>query len=70
MLESSIDDLDALIVELSAVRERLAQTGDRPDPEVLWQAETSLRHLGERATRRAVVIRRAIEVLRERREAS
>ena len=69
MLQSSIDDLDALIVELSEVRERLARTGEQPDPEVLWQAETSLRHLGERATRRAVVLRRAIEVLRERRQA-
>lgn len=67
MLQSSIDDIDALIVELSAVRERLARTGEEPDPEVLWHAETTLRHLSERADRRAVVLRRAIEVLRERR---
>lgn len=69
MLESSIDELDALIVELADVRDRLQRTGGDPDPEVLWHAETSLRHLGERATRRAVVLRRVIEVLRERRSA-
>lgn len=69
MLQSSIDDLDALIVELSDVRDRLERTGGEPDPEVLWQAETTLRHLGERATRRAVVLRRVIAVLRERRSA-
>jgi hypothetical protein len=70
MLESSIDEIDALIVELGDVRERLARSSPDPDPEALWQAETSLRHLGERASRRADVLRRAIDLLRERRAAS
>lgn len=49
------------------MRSRLVNTFDRPDPEVLWQVETTLRHVGERADRRAIVLRRTIEVLRERR---
>ena len=65
MLESSIDDLDALVAELTAVRARLeAADGGRPDGVTLWEAETALRHLGDRATRRADVLKAAIEVLR------
>jgi len=70
MLQSSIDDLDALIVELSEVRDRLSAAGEQPDPEALWHAETSLRHVSDRATRRAIVLRRAIAILREQRAAS
>lgn len=63
MLESSIDELDALAAELSAVRERLVRAG--PDGVVLWEAETTLRHVGERATRRADVLKAAIRALGE-----
>jgi sugar phosphate isomerase/epimerase len=63
VLQSSIAELDALVADLSAVRERLERVG--PDGLVLWEAETTLRHVGERATRRADVLRAAIHALRD-----
>lgn len=63
MLQSSIDELDALAAELAAVKQRLLEAG--PDGVVLWEAETTLRHVGERATSRADVLKAAIRALAE-----
>lgn len=69
-LRASIDDLDGLIAELTEVRQRLSHADLRGVPEdALWEAETTLRHVASRAARRADLVRRTIEVLRERRTA-
>ena len=61
MLQSSIDELDALAAELSAVKARLETRGD--DGVALWEAETTLRHLGDRARQRADVLKAVIRQL-------
>lgn len=66
-LGASIDDLDGLIAELTEVRQRLSLAELRGVPEdALWEAETSLRHAAERASRRADLVRRAIELVNRR----
>jgi hypothetical protein len=68
-LRASIDDLDALIAELTELRQSLSVADLRGNPEdALWDAEARLRHVAERANARAVIVRRAIDVLdRQRR---
>ena len=68
-LRASIDDLDALIVELTELRQALSVADLRGNPEdALWDAEARLRHVAERAQARAAIVRRAIDVLdRQRR---
>jgi hypothetical protein len=70
VLRDSIDDVDALIAELTALRQRLSQAdlalaGDAGDPraeDALWDAEHRLRGVAERASWRARLVRRAIEL--------
>jgi len=71
VLRDSIDDVDALILELTALRQRLSQAdlalaGD-PDAaaaeDALWDAEHRLRGVSERAAWRARMVRRAIELM-------
>ena len=75
MLRDSIDDVDALIGELTDLRQRLsqadlalaagAQTGDSRAEDALWDAENRLRGVAERAVWRAGMVRRAIELFGE-----
>ena len=63
-LRASIDDLDALIEELGELRQHVRHADLLGNDEAaLWDAEAGLRHLAERANRRAEALRRAIEVL-------
>jgi hypothetical protein len=70
VLRDSIDDVDALIMELTALRQRLSQAdlalagdgGDARAEDALWDAENRLRGVAERATWRARMVRRAIEL--------
>lgn len=68
-LRDTIDEVDALLSELSELRQTLcrAELAGAPDG-ALWDAEADLRHVAERADARARVLRRAIE-LRIRAEA-
>ena len=75
MLRDSIDDVDALIGELTDLRQRLSQadlaltagerTGDTRAEDALWDAENRLRGVAERAAWRARMVRRAIELFGE-----
>lgn len=67
-LRPSIDDLDLLIAELTELRQALSVADLRGNPDdALWDAEAGLRHVADRATARAAIVRRAIEVLNEQR---
>jgi hypothetical protein len=75
VLRDSIDDVDALIGELTDLRQRLSQadlalasgapTGDSRAEDALWDAENRLRGVAERAAWRAGMVRRAIELFGE-----
>ena len=75
MLRDSIDDVDALIDELTGLRQRLSQAdlaltagaepGDARAEDALWDAENRLRGVAERAAWRARMVRRAIELIGE-----
>ena len=75
MLRDSIDDVDALIQELTGLRQRLSQadlalasgaeTGGSRAEDALWDAENRLRGVAERAAWRARTVRRAIELFGE-----
>lgn len=63
-LHESIDDLDALVAELTRLRQALSHAELRGDTDdALWEVEAGLRHLARRAERRAEVVRRAIDLL-------
>lgn len=62
-LRDSIDDLDVLIAELTALRQELSHAdllGN--DEDALWSVEAGLRHVAARAEARADVVHRAIEI--------
>ena len=75
MLRDSIDDVDALIDELTGLRQRLSQAdralsagaraGDARAEDALWDAENRLRGVAERAAWRARIVRRAIQLFGE-----
>ena len=75
MLRDSIDDVDALIGELTDLRQRLSQAdrarsagtpaGDARAEDALWDAENRLRGVAERAAWRARIVRRAIQLFGE-----
>jgi hypothetical protein len=68
-LRASIDDLDVLIVELTELRQALSVADLHGNPDdALWDAEARLRHVAERATTRANIVRRAIDVLARERD--
>lgn len=60
-IQAAIDELDALIVELQAIRAQLARPGLDADEEGLWELEVALRHVGQRTQLRADLLRRQIE---------
>jgi hypothetical protein len=75
VLRDSIDDVDALIGELTGLRQRLSQAdlalaardqaGAIRAEDALWDAENRLRGVAERAAGRARTVRRAIELFAE-----
>ncbi len=69
-LRDSIDEIDVLIAELSDLRQALCRAELAGSPEdALWDAEAALRHVARRSDARAKLVRRAIELNRERRSA-
>lgn len=60
-LRDAIDELDALVVELSRVRDELDEAGV-DDASALWIAESELRRAARRAEHRADLLRRTIEL--------
>jgi len=63
MLRDAIDDLDALIVELTELRQDLSHAdlhGNHED--ALWAVEAGLAHAAIRAQVRSRLVRRAIEL--------
>jgi hypothetical protein len=69
-LRDSIDELDALIVEITELRQQMCRAELADDPEsALWEAEVGLRHLARRAEARAQVVGRAIELVDHQRSA-
>jgi len=64
-LRDSIDDLDALIRQLTELRQDLSLAALRGnDIDALWDVEAGLRHLAQRATTRADMVALAIELQR------
>lgn len=64
-LRDSIDDLDVLIADLVELRQRLSHADLRGMPDDgLWEAEAGLRYAAERASTRAMILRRGIELRR------
>jgi len=62
-LRDTIDELDALVGELSRLRQQLCLAELRgSDTAVVWEAEAELQRLARRADRRARLLRRAIEL--------
>lgn len=69
-LRDTIDEVDVLLAELADLRQTLCRAELAGTPEdVLWDAEVGLRHVARRAEARAKLVRRAIELQRERRSA-
>ncbi len=65
MLRESIDDLDALIAELTQLRQEMSHAdlvGNYDD--ALWAVEAGLDHAAQRAQVRARVVRCAIDIAR------
>ena len=60
-LQAALDELDALVTELSALRDQLARPGFDADEEGLWELEVAMRHVGTRTLVRADLLRRQIE---------
>ena len=69
-LRESIDELDVLIAEMTDLRQQLCRAELHGDPQsaetALWDAELGLHHVARRAESRARLVRRAIELFRER----
>lgn len=69
-LRDSIDDLDVLIAELTELRQELSHADLRGgDEDALWSVEAGLRQVAARASARATVVRRAIDLLNQHRVA-
>ena len=60
-------ELDGLILELSELRVRLDTPADGLDEDALWELEVAFRHLSARATARAELLRRQIELVNQQR---
>ena len=67
---ASVDELDALVVELTELRTQLARPGVDADEDALWELEVALRHLSLRAAFRADLLRRQIERINEQRRSA
>lgn len=65
----ALADLDGLLTELGALRSRLAADAGLGD-DALWELEVALRHLGSRATGRADLLRRQIELVNHHRRSA
>ena len=69
-LTAAIDELDGLVIELGELGERLRGPGMATDEDGLWELEVALRHLSARATARADLLRRQIELVNEHRRSA
>lgn len=69
-LREPIDELDVLIAEMTDLRQQLCRAELQGDPQsaenALWDAEVGLRHVARRAESRARIVRRAIDLFRQR----
>jgi hypothetical protein len=66
----ALAELDGLLVELGDLRARLQAPGARVDEDALWELEVAFRHLGARATARADLLQREIQLLNEQRRSA
>jgi hypothetical protein len=67
---AAVDELDAMVAELTQLRWELARPGVEDDEDALWELEVALQHLSQRAAFRANLLRRQIELINaERRSA-
>jgi hypothetical protein len=66
----ALAELDGLLVELGELRARLQAPAARIDEDALWELEVAFRHLGARATARADLLQREIELLNEQRRSA
>jgi hypothetical protein len=64
---AALVELDGLILELSELRVRLDTPADGLDEDALWELEVAFRHLSARATARAELLRRQIELVNQQR---
>ena len=70
---AALADLDGLLVELGGLRARIEGPGlglGEVDEDALWELEVAFRHLGTRATARADLLRRQIELVNEQRRSA
>jgi hypothetical protein len=67
---AAIAELDGLLVELGELRARLQGPGVGVDEDALWELEVAFRHLGARATARADLLQRQIQLVNDQRRAS
>jgi hypothetical protein len=66
----ALAELDGLLVELGELRARLQGPAAHLDEDALWELEVAFRHLGARATARADLLQREIELVNEQRRSA
>jgi hypothetical protein len=67
---AALVELDGLLLELGDLRARLDTPTDDLDEDALWELEVAFRHLSARATARAALLRRQIELVDHQRRSA
>jgi hypothetical protein len=67
---AALVELDGLLLELGDLRARLDTPTDDLDEDALWELEVAFRHLSARATARAELLRRQIELVDHQRRSA
>ena len=67
---AALVELDGLLLELGDLRARLDTPAEDLDEDALWELEVAFRHLSARATARAELLRRQIELVNHQRRSA
>jgi hypothetical protein len=67
---AALVELDGLLLELGDLRGRLDTPAEDLDEDALWELEVAFRHLSARATARAELLRRQIELVDHQRRSA
>jgi len=67
---AALVELDGLLLELGDLRARLDTPAADLDEDALWELEVAFRHLSARATARAELLRRQIELVNHQRRSA